>query len=98
LRRKFREIAGAMLLNACFDKRELAVAYLARAYFGTGMHGVTEASARLGFDLKAIQPHQAAEIVACLKYPLPSEVSDMRRDAIRRRATHIELRMLTHRT
>jgi len=89
LRRKLMEIIVACHLAHRYSKDCLALIYLEVAYFGWEMNGVREACGRLGISIREVAPHQAASVVARLKYPEPQYPTDARRKQISIRARHI---------
>lgn len=89
LRRKVREVLLASLVRRLIPKSEIPGVYLCVAYFGWRMNGIQAACRRLGFELIKITPHQAASIVARLKYPEPKFPSSERAQQIFVRRRHI---------
>lgn len=73
--RKVTEIALAEATCRSFPKWDLAEAYLAVAYFGWRMNGVTEAGRRLQIDVADCSELEACQLVAALRYPLPHSPS-----------------------
>jgi membrane carboxypeptidase/penicillin-binding protein len=69
LLRKLREVLLAATVRESLGKRSVAVAYLRVAYFGWRMNGIEEACRRLGVVQAHASTHEAARIVARLKYP-----------------------------
>jgi membrane peptidoglycan carboxypeptidase len=89
LSRKAREMLLASILSASFPKDKIARAYLCVAYFGWQMNGIEQACGQLSVDPETATVAQAADIVARLKYPQPSNASLKRLKQIRDRAAHI---------
>lgn len=89
LRRKIREILLAATVRDTLGKRSVAIAYLRVAYFGWRMNGVDEACRRLAIDQARVNPHEAAQIVARLKYPQSMHASSSRWAAINARVRWI---------
>lgn len=89
IKRKYKEILLAALLDSDFSKDDLLRGYLKVAYFGWRMNGVHQALRRQGF-VPPLTTKEAAEIIARLKYPEPEVVSSRLKDNIARRAKHIE--------
>lgn len=91
--RKVRELLGARFIDTILDKATIASMYLSVAYFGAHMNGIEQACKRLKFDLKAMNAHDAAALIARLKYPEPRQASAARLEQIARRAAWIRQRM-----
>lgn len=89
LARKLAEMAMACLLARDFDKRTIARHYLRHAYFGSGMHGLAQALARLGLEPGRLDQTQAIRLVARLKYPQPWEPDAAYATRIAARERHI---------
>jgi membrane peptidoglycan carboxypeptidase len=89
VRRKVREIVLACCLDRNYSKSDIAGMYLTVAYFGWQMNGVAEASKRLSIALPRMSKRQAAALIARLKYPEPSQLSDERSRLIVSRTQHI---------
>lgn len=70
--RKASEMLLAATVGQVFTKEEIAHAYLAIAYFGTGMNGFSAALRKLDSD----SPCVASALIAQLKYPMPSASID----------------------
>jgi membrane peptidoglycan carboxypeptidase len=92
--RKFHEMALSVLLETALSKMEIATLYLSIAYFGWKMNGVAQACRRSGIDLKLASIHQAAALIARLKYPEPRFASKGRYRCIERRRMWILERTL----
>jgi membrane peptidoglycan carboxypeptidase len=95
-RRKFREVLLAIWVSIRYNKHWIARAYLRVAYFGWSMVGVRQACARLAIPLETALPHQAASLVARLKYPEPRNASPVRLEQIDRRTRYISRLTTTH--
>lgn len=89
IRRKLREILLASLLAYHFRKEVLPALYLRIGYYGWRMNGLTQACHRLRIDQRAMSLHEAAAIVARLKYPDPRLCSLARATQIQCRAIHL---------
>jgi len=87
--RKVREILLAVLVVRKFGKRPLPAVYLLIGYYGYRMNGFHHACRELGIPAHAASFEDAAQLVARLKYPQPSKVSEHRREQIERRAKHL---------
>ena len=84
-----REILLASLVGRVIPKADVAGVYLFVAYFGWRMNGIREACSRLGFNVAALTPLQAASVVARLRYPEQPTMSDERARQIAMRARRI---------
>ena len=93
LRRKLKEIVLASYLSNAYLKLDIAETYLSVAYFGWRMNGLQEACVRLSIDPLGVTFHQAASLVARLKYPQPCESTPERNALIVRRTEYILTRM-----
>lgn len=89
LRRKFREIALAVLVKKEFGSAVLPAIYLRVGYYGWRMDGFKAASVRLGLDPERMSFKEAAELVARLKYTQPKDLSLERQAQITRRTRHL---------
>ena len=89
LRRKFKEVLLATLLDAEFSKLDIIKTYLHVAYYGWRMNGMREALRRQQL-VPPLSDMQAAAIVARLKYPEPQFAEPTLLRAIERRAAYIE--------
>jgi membrane peptidoglycan carboxypeptidase len=72
INRKLKELALSLCVPRYVPKSSVPGLYLSVAYFGHGMNGIHQAYARLRIDHRAMTTRQAAELVARLKYPEPS--------------------------
>lgn len=88
-RRKMREIVLAVLVAHRFPKAILPAVYLRIGYYGWRMNGYREACLRLGIDCVSLSPHDAAKLVARLKYPQPRQLPHRRELQIDLRARHL---------
>lgn len=70
-RRKVREQVLALMLVRRTPKRQIASAYLAIAFYGSGSVGLHGLWQRFGRDLEKVSFFQALDMVAQLKYPRP---------------------------
>ncbi len=70
--RKVTEIMLAVWCGGYLSKREAADLYLSVAYYGRAMNGIHHVCRRLGCDASRLSIENAAQVVAALKYPLPS--------------------------
>jgi monofunctional glycosyltransferase len=87
--RKIQEIALATMLGSAIPKHDIPALYLRIAYYGTAMESFPAACARLCLVPASMSPGQAAALVARLKYPEPSYLSDTRRRQLARRTVHL---------
>jgi membrane peptidoglycan carboxypeptidase len=87
--RKFREIALATLVARRYAKHRLPAAYLWIGYYGWRMNGYLQACRQLGLLPQSLSQHEAARLVARLKYPQPRKLSLRRVSQIERRAKHL---------
>jgi membrane peptidoglycan carboxypeptidase len=87
--RKLDEMRLASQLTARFSKREIPAIYLSVAYYGWRMNGLSEARDRLKLDLGNFSNHDAAGLVARLKYPEPRIAPEARKRQIQVRTEHI---------
>lgn len=71
--RKLREQMLALILVRHVEKRAIASAYLAIAFYGSGSIGIKGLKSRLGDDLSNVSLFKAIQIVAQLKYPRPMQ-------------------------
>lgn len=88
-RRKAREILLAVLVAQSFPKAALPAIYLRIAYYGWRMNGYREACRRLRIDCTSLSLHDAAKLVARLKYPQPRRSPARRALQIDQRARHL---------
>jgi membrane peptidoglycan carboxypeptidase len=97
LRRKLREILGAVLMQRRFSKLQILRAYLARAYFGTGLESAAQATRALyphciniygGVDDREMTLQQAAVIASLLVYPKPRLINVNWQTKVTRRANY----------
>ena len=95
LRRKWKELLLASMLDVGMPKEEILDIYLSVAYFGWRMNGLRQALKRMSFQLP-ITEGDAAQIVARLKYPEPQVASEAYRLKVERRASFI-LQLLAER-
>ena len=89
LSRKLFEIIYAITLTKKIGRDQIPKMYLMVAYFGWRMNGLIQVAERLQINLKQIGEHQAADIIARLKYPEGKHPSSTRIDQINRRSRHI---------
>ena len=75
VRRKVREQALALMLVRRTSKRQIASAYLAVAFYGSGSVGIQGLRQRFGQNLEKVSFPQALGMVAQLKYPRPRRSS-----------------------
>lgn len=69
--RKLREQLLALMLARRVDKRAVASAYLAIAFYGSGSIGIDALKSRFGHDLSKVSLREALMVVAQLKHPRP---------------------------
>lgn len=89
LDRKLVEIKLAILVDQHFPKATHPALYLSLAYYGWRMNGYRQACHRLQFQPRNLTLHQAAALVARLKYPEPRHAPASRIQQIRRRTRHL---------
>jgi penicillin-binding protein 1A len=89
LSRKARELMLAATVHEALDKSEILGVYLMVAHYGWSMQGVVQACRVLGQDLLIMSTHDAAALVARLKYPQPRFWSTRWEVRLRRRARYI---------
>ncbi|HUP79560.1 MAG TPA: transglycosylase domain-containing protein, partial [Pirellula sp.] len=88
--RKIRELLLAVLLSEAIPKAEMPNLYLSIGYFGWRMNGFAQACRRLGIRPETISLHEAAGLVARLKYPEPRVPPLSRLTQINRRREHLK--------
>lgn len=88
VRRKFKEMCLACVVDKWIPKRTQALIYLGIAYFGWRMNGVTQACQRLRLA-SPLSPSTAASLVARLRYPQPRETTLEYLEKLNRRARYI---------
>lgn len=96
LRRKLKEILLATLISRVIPKDELPAIHLRIAYFGWKMNGFKQACQRLTVSPSAMPLHQAAALVARLKYPEPRVPSPERVQDISNRCSHLQMLYSKH--
>ena len=96
LYRKVKEILLASLVNRVVPKVDIPGVYLSVAYFGWQMNGIQQVSRRLGIELANIRIHQAASIIARLKYPEPRVPPPQRARQITRRTEFLMKLVVNH--
>lgn len=93
LKRKLSEMYLAVLLTKNIKKNNIPKLYLFVAYYGWRMNGLIEASSRLELDVSNLNDHDAASMVARLKYPEPKNHSKNHHDKIMSRKAYILMKM-----
>lgn len=88
LPRKAKELSIACAVDRQFKKPDQAELYLLLGYYGWRMNGLHQALSRLKFTLP-LDPGQAAQLVARLRYPEPATASRNQLSRIEGRATYI---------
>lgn len=83
MRRKIREQLLACLIRLRFPRDNIVSAYIKNAYYGEGYVGATGLIALLAKEISEY------EVVAYIKFPLPSRKSLTHEQKIRRRVGHI---------
>lgn len=91
-RRKFDEMALAILVTRHVPKAELPALYLSVGYYGWRMNGLAQACRRLGIDPACCSLHESATLVARLKYPQPRGYSAARWQQIANRSEYLMVR------
>ncbi|MEP8703455.1 MULTISPECIES: biosynthetic peptidoglycan transglycosylase [Enterobacter] len=89
LSRKLSEMYLAIRLTKNTKKDDIPKLYLFVAYYGWRMNGLVQVSNRLKLDLANLNDHEAASIIARLKYPEPKNYNQLRHDKIMLRAGYI---------
>lgn len=92
LPRKLKEILLAVILTRKYPKEDIIKFYLGIAYFGWNMHGLEQACRFLGKKCSQLNEHDAASIIARLKYPQTKKPNHQRDFLIKRRTQHLILR------
>jgi penicillin-binding protein 1A len=87
--RKLKEIYLATRLTIAFERSDILKIYLSIAYFGWNMEGIAHACKVLGLYKKVLSEHEAASLIARLKYPEPRFNKFNKLKAINLRAKHI---------
>lgn len=90
--RKITEIYFAIRLTRLMPKSDVPKLYLSIAYFGWRMNGLKQASLRLNINPACLSLHDAANIIARLKYPEPRRCDNSRLVKISGRTMHIKKR------
>lgn len=98
LRRKLREMLGALVLQRKFTKLAILRIYLRIAYFGTGLKGSLEAAKAMfpenfgeydwELDDDKLTLDQAAQLASLLVYPKPRIINANWQAKVRRRADY----------
>lgn len=89
LARKIVEIQLALRLSKYIPKKELPPLYLWVAYYGWRMNNFVQACNRLGLNPESTTLHDAAKLVARLKYPQPRIPSHERARQIEQRCHYL---------
>ena len=92
LARKVYEQALAICVSRRRGKVQIANAYLAIAYYGSGIVGIDGLRARLGADLWSPDIGRIRAMIARLKYPEPSRPTEAWRTKVGARVAYIEHR------
>ena len=93
VRRKFREMCLACVIDRAVAKDVQISAYLRVGYFGWRMTGCDQAVKRLRLASPLDAP-AAAEVVARLRYPQPRNPTDRQLTRVRQRAAYIVSRFI----
>lgn len=88
-RRKFAEMALALLVTRYTSRAELPALYLSVAHYGWRMNGFAQACHRLNIEPAKPSLSDAALLVARLKYPQPRHFSARRWRQLVRRAEYL---------
>ena len=80
--RKFREQMLAIMVSRRASKSSIASAYLANAFYGTEIVGVSGLRDQFGKKLESVTFYQALQIVVYLKYPRPRKPTEEWEDKI----------------
>lgn len=91
--RKIREQAIAIAVSRRRGKRQIANAYLAVAYYGSGYIGIAGLKKCCGGELDCANPRAILGAIARLKYPKPLNPGQRWRQKIDRRIQYIAERM-----
>ena len=89
IKRKLVEIYYAFRITKKLNRMEVPIYYLTIAYYGERMNGIVQLSSNLKIDIENISKHEAAEIVARIKYPEPRKCPEKRRGQIKLRTDYI---------
>ena len=87
--RKIREIRISVWITKQFHRQYIPALYLAEAYYGWRMNGLSQAYERLNLAPDSLTLREAAELVARLKYPEAKAAPSRRLQQISMRADHI---------
>jgi len=91
-KRKIQEILLATTVSSIIPKNAIPKIYLNVAYYGTGMHGLNQAIAKLGItEIETMAIEKAAELVSRIKYPQPTNPNTKRLNQIETRKQHLVL-------
>jgi len=93
IQRKLREQAIAIAVSRQRNKRQIAIAYLSIAFYGSGCTGIAGLNRRCGGDLQNADRHTILEMIARLKYPEPVIPTSLWRQKINQRVRYFEERM-----
>lgn len=98
LRRKFREMIGAVIVSVLRPKDRIARAYLRCAYFGFRRPGIRHATKALGYDLSALTLGETCELVARLKRPARLGLNEgcLQLRLLRERAVWLQQKLSKH--
>lgn len=88
--RKFKEQLLAVYLAKKINKKDIAKAYLAIAYYGYKCEGVSGIFNIVGDDLEHASENQIISVVARLKYPKPSNDFDRWEIRVNKRINYIK--------
>lgn len=88
VRRKFKEMCLACVVDREISKRTQASIYLSVAYFGWRMHGANQVCHRLHLA-SPLSPSMAASVVARLRYPEPREITPQYIEKLNRRTRYV---------
>ena len=88
VRRKFKEMCLACILDKETPKKTQALIYLNIAYFGWRMYGVTQSLYLLNLT-HPLTSQMAASLVSRLRYPEPMEITPQYLEKLNRRTQYI---------
>lgn len=91
--RKIREQLIATLLSRRANRRDIAKAYLEKAYYGTNFNGLYKLARSYERNLCDMSLDEVIEITARLKYPQPLRESSIWNERFQRRCSWIKTRV-----
>jgi len=88
-KRKFREQLLAIALTKYRKKEEIAMSYLAIAYYGSGKYGISALRSEIKNELSFAEQQQISYLIAKLKYPEPSIKTVVWAEKVEKRVNYI---------